>query len=140
MGFRPEPTTFNLTFDGTPLEGLQIKATCCTVAEYRRILQIAASSGGTITEQDIKDNDWVLELFAENLREWNLDDPRTGQPVSADIEGLNSQEHRFVVMMITAWQTALVSVPTTSSTESDSGASSEEATLGLASLSENLQS
>lgn len=139
MGFRPEPTTFNLTFDGTPLEGLQIKATCCTVAEYRRILQIAASSGGTITEQDIKDNDWVLELFAENLREWNLDDPRTGQPVSADIEGLNSQEHRFVVMMITAWQTALVSVPTTSSTESDSGASSEEATLGLASLSENLQ-
>ena len=139
MGFRPEPTTFNLTFDGTPLEGLQIKATCCTVAEYRRIQQIAASSGGTITEQDIKDNDWVLELFAENLREWNLDDPRTGQPVSADIEGLNSQEHRFVVMMITAWQTALVSVPTTSSTESDSGASSEEATLGLASLSENLQ-
>lgn len=139
MGFRPEPTTFNLTFSGTPLDGLEIKATCCTVAEYRRILQIAASSGGTITEDAIKDNDWVLELFAENLQEWNLDDPKSGTPVSPNIEGLNSQEHRFVVMMISAWQTALVSVPTSSSTESDSGATSEEASLGLGSSSVSLQ-
>lgn len=139
MGFRPEPTTFNLTFDGTPLEGLHVKATCCTVAEYRRILQIAASSGGSITEDAIKDNDWVLELFASNLQSWDLEDPKTGLPVTTDVDGLNSQEHRFVVMMISAWQTALVSVPTTSSSESDSGGTSAEASLGLASSSQSLQ-
>lgn len=140
MGFRPEPTVYNLTFKDTPLEGLEVSATCCSVAEYRRMLQIAAASGGALTEESIKDNDWILELFARNLKSWNLEDPATGLPVSPNLEGMESIEHRFSLMLVSAWQTALVSVPTTSPEDSSSGENSEESSLGLGNQSESLQS
>jgi hypothetical protein len=141
MGFRPEPTKYNLTFDGTPYEGLNVKATCCTVGEYRRMLQVAAADRtGGITEEGLKGNDWILQLFADNLVSWDLEDPATGLPVSPNLDGINSQEQRLITILLTAWQIALTTVPTSLPNVSPSGETSEEQSLGLGSASSSLPS
>lgn len=141
MGFRPEPTIYNLDFSGTYLEGLEIRATCCSVGEYRKMLQIAAIGNAekTISEEGMERSDWVIELMLKNIVSWNLED-MAGQPVPVTKEGLNSQEERTGRAILSAWQTALITVPPTSQSDSSDGGTSEEASLGLGSQSENHRS
>lgn len=140
MGFRPEPTVYNLSFEDTPLDGLHVKARCCSVGEYRKMLQVAINGGGKITEESLKENDWILELFGKHLVEWDLEDPETGVPVSPNMDGIHSIENRFMHMLVGAWQTALVTVPTNSPNESSDGDNSEEQSLGLGNASQSLKS
>jgi hypothetical protein len=44
MGFRPEPTIYNLSFKGTELDGLHVRASACSVDEYGKMLAAAVSS------------------------------------------------------------------------------------------------
>lgn len=159
MGFRPEPTIYNLSFQGTFLDGLHVRASCCTVAEYNTMLRAAtgmppintnvsddpdelqrlAAELSLRSEAMVSNNEKILELFANHLVSWDLED-MAGQPVPANRAGIDSQERTHISQIIQAWQTALVSVPNLSKTESSTGSISEEQSLGLGNASQSLPS
>jgi hypothetical protein len=144
MGFRPQPTIYNLTFEGTALDGLHVKMSCCSLGEYNEMLMAAVSSPEPDDEGNIKispdllkDNDRILELFRNHLVSWDLED-LAGQPVPTDQDGIDSQERTIITQLMMAWQTAMVAVPNPSKTESSDGSTSVEQSLGLGSASESL--
>ena len=139
MGFRPEPTIYNLSFEGTALDGLTVRMSCCTIRENAEMLKASVrnTDNSGVTAQDLEDNDRILDLFCNHLVSWNLED-LAGQPVPTSREGIDTQERTLVAQLINAWQLAMVSVPNPSKPESSSGATSEEESLGLGNQSKNL--
>jgi len=146
MGFRPEPTVYKLTFEGTPLDGLHVRVGCCTVGEHNKMTGLVGAASST---QDIdiselaarleevsQHNEWVLNLFVKYLVSWDLED-LTGQPVPCTREGIDSQERSLISMVMAAWQRAMVTIPNLSSEPSTNGETSEEQSLGLGSSSES---
>jgi hypothetical protein len=133
MGFRPQRTIYHLTFEDVPeLKGLEIRIQSCTIRELNEM----ASAGETATEDD---NDAMTEMFVRKLVSWNIEDD-AGQPVPISTEGVESQEPSLLAAVIMAWQKAMVAVPDPLRSDSLNGRSSEEASLGLANSSQNLQS
>jgi hypothetical protein len=144
MGFRPEPTVYNLSFQGTALDGLHVRMSCCTMGEYNEMLRSAFVGGEPDEEGNVKlnpemlrANDRIMELFINHLLSWDLED-MAGQAVPISVEGIESQERTIITQLITAWQSAMVNVPKPSSSESNNGETSQEQSLGLGSISENL--
>lgn len=145
MGFRPEPTVYNLSFQGTPLDGLHVRMSCCTIGEYNEMLRAAASGEEgeeekvRVTLDLLRDNDRILQLFVNHLISWDLED-MAGQPIPTTREGIDSQERTIIAHCITAWQFAMVNVPNLSKPGSNAGETSEEQSLGLGDVSESPQS
>lgn len=129
MGFEPEPTTIKLSFSESPdLAGLEVTMKSITVQMYNKILAQALLKG----EEGIKASLEVHDLFCSKLVSWNV--TSDGKPVPATQKGIESQESNFIVRIIAAWQIALTTVPTTSSSASKNGARrshSQESALGL---------
>jgi hypothetical protein len=143
MGFRPEPTIYNLSFDGTPLDGLHVRMGCCTLGEYHFMLRSAFIGGEPDSEGNVKlsvetldANDKVIDLYLKYLISWDLED-MAGQPVPTTRAGIDTQERTMIGMLIGAWQTAMVNVPNPSGSPSSNGVTSEEQSLGLGSISES---
>jgi hypothetical protein len=143
MGFRPEPTIYNIGFEGTPLDGLKVRMSCCTLAEYNFMLRSALIGGEPDADGNVKiepamldANDKIIELFLNHLVSWNLED-MAGRPVPTTQEGLDAQERTMIGQLISAWQTAMVNVPNPSNTPSSNGVTSEEQSLDLGSISES---
>lgn len=136
MGFRPEPTIYNLAFEGTSLDGLHVRASCCSVAEYNEMLKAVVVGGGQIDEHTLESNNRVLELFINHLVSWDLED-LAGQPVPTNRDGVYGQERPIIAQLITAWQIAMVSLPNPLRNDSPNGETSEELSLGLGSASES---
>lgn len=143
MGFRPEPTIYNLSFQGTTLDGLNVRMSCCTLGEYNEMLRAAFAGGepdneGNVkfTPELLKANDRVLELFLNHLVSWDLED-MAGRTVPISQEGIDSQERTIIAQLVNAWQSAMVNVPNPSKAASNGGATSVEQSLGLGSISES---
>jgi hypothetical protein len=143
MGFRPQPTVYNIGFEGTPLDGLHVKMSCCTLGEYNYMLRAAFIGGEPDEEGNVKlepemleANDRIVELFLNHLISWDLED-MAGQAVPMTQEGLDSQERTIIGQLISAWQTAMSSLPNRSKQPSSNGATSQEQSLGLGNISES---
>jgi hypothetical protein len=134
MGFRPEPTVYNLSFQGTQLDGLHVKMSCCTIKEHNEMMKAAMQDG--IDEETLKSNDRILDLFTNHLVSWDLED-LAGQIVPTTREGIDDQERTIIVQLINAWQVAMMNIPNPSNSESSNGSISEEQSLGLGSISES---
>lgn len=137
MGFTPEPTVYTLEFEeGTPLHGLVVKASPCTIGEWNDMLRMSGETRTNLRET-ADSNERVAELMLSHLVSWNLEIP-TGTPVPATQEGFRLLENPHGSMIISAWQRAMVDVPTNSPKSSDSGKISAEEQLGLGNSSESL--
>jgi hypothetical protein len=143
MGFRPEPTIYNLSFQGTPLDGLHVRMSCCTLGEYNYMLRSAFVGGEPDAEGNVKlsletldANDKVIDLYLKYLISWDLED-MAGQPVPTTREGFETLERTMVGQLIGAWQTAMVNIPNPSNSPSSNGSTSEEQSLDLGSISES---
>lgn len=146
MGFRPEPTIYNLSFQGTALDGLHVRMSCCTMGEYNEMLRAAFVGGEPDEDGNIKldpemlrANDRIIELFLNHLVSWDLED-MAGRTVPITQEGIDSQERTIIAQLITAWQAAMVTVPNPSNSPSNNGGTSVEQSLDLGSISESPQS
>jgi hypothetical protein len=126
-GFTPEPVIYNLTFEGTRLDGLKLKIGSVTVREYNRMMGAGAETDAAVV---MKNNDWVLELFLSRVISWNLTSSAK-DPIPSTVEGIQEVERWVINDMMSAWQIALVAVPKSSSPNSSSGETSEEASLGM---------
>lgn len=128
MGFRPESTIYKLSFSGTPLDGLTVRAGCCSVGEFNEMLRL---SDTTKAREVADNNERITDLFVKYLVEWDLEHPVTGEPVPATAEGIGTIESRLLGQIISAWQIAMVTVPDPLKNGSLAGKASEEASLGL---------
>ena len=87
MGYQPDIPQYTLDFTGTPDEGLHLVMSSVTVAQWNEML--AAAVSGPITEETLRGNARVLELFAGAIVSWDLEDTQ-GSPVPATLDGVQS--------------------------------------------------
>lgn len=118
MGFRPEPKQYRLTFDGTELDGLEVVMGSVSVREFNEMIRLSMANG--ISEEAIAANDRVLELFAQHIVSWNLEDAK-GKPVKTDLETVLGTDRSIIGQVVTGWQVALVTVPNPSKGDSPNG-------------------
>lgn len=99
-GFRPKRAPLKLDFAGTEHEGLEITIRSVPMSVMQ---DIAVSSGDASAFRHI------AATFAYALESWNVEDD-DGNPAPADMDGLMSQDPRFVTAVITAWTEAMYGV------------------------------
>lgn len=139
MGFTPQSTILKLVFEeGTPLHGLTVRAKPCTVGEWNDML-VWSTEQKTNAREVADANDRIAEVFLRHVVSWDLEIPE-GTPVPTTLDGWKKIDNDHADLIITAWQFAMVSIPKPSNEPSNSGATSAEASLDLASLSESLPS
>lgn len=87
MGFRIEPDVYNLVFDGTPFEGLTIKAEAMTMDErLNAYFILQPSKDDTFDEGKIK-QEKRFQMFLDHVVDWDMED-RHGNQVPITVEGL----------------------------------------------------
>ena len=97
MGYRPKRALFKLDFSETEHEGLEVTTRAVPMSV---MLDVAVAAGNAA--QDASGFRQVLATFAYALESWNVEDD-DGQPVTADLDGLMSQDPAFVTDLIKAW-------------------------------------
>lgn len=134
-GFTPDATVYRLNFEGTELDGLIVRTSSCTIAEWNNMLR---SAPDTVSARDLADgNDRMTEMFLKYVVSWNLEIP-AGEPVPLTLQGFNQLGTRHGALILSSWQKAMTEVPTNSRPASSSGEISPEQQLGLVSSSESL--
>jgi hypothetical protein len=136
MGFRPEETIYTLEFDGSNMDGLQVKMSALSVGEYGKMIRLM---NVTRLEEAGDANDEIVRMFAASLRNWNVED-KAGEPVPTTLSGVETQEQPFILRIFTAWQKSMSSVSDDLEKDSASGATTLEASLGMAGQSQSLPS
>jgi hypothetical protein len=98
MGYRPKRQTFKLVFeDGTEFDGLVVRTTSPSLGVLQETMRLAGGPGGEGDQIDA-----MIELFAELLLEWNVEDD-DGAPVPTTAVGLATLPAPFVMSLIKAW-------------------------------------
>lgn len=155
MGFQPPRKTYILDFEGTELDGLEVKARSAPLGMMLELGKLADGFGSTpdveeiagLSEQEqismvrgsMDSLRSIVELYAQVLVSWNYEDEH-GQAVPATVEGMLTLDPPHMMMIIQAWRQAVVAVPPASSPTSSAGALSEVPPLPMAPLSTGLAS
>lgn len=103
MGYKPKRKIYTLAFEGEEYEGLEVKIRGLNTGQVMDIDAARADGGdGAIVT--------MLKLMADQLVEWNVDHPDTGEPVPTTFEGIRSLDIDFNWAVIDAWQNAAAGV------------------------------
>jgi hypothetical protein len=139
VGFTPRrKSVLKVVFDDdTPLHGLVIRARPCTIGEWNDMLARSESETDLRGVAAANANDEFATWFMSHIEDWNLE-LEAGVPSPVDLNTWHALDQGWGSLIIAAWQFAMISVPKTSSESSKNGKDSEEASLGLAALSESL--
>lgn len=90
--------------DPARYDPIDVRVRSCTIRELRRAMELTA--GGVLPTRDAERYDELVALVGSTLRQWNLDDPDTGEPVPADAEHLASRPALLIGRIINAWTDA----------------------------------
>lgn len=115
MGFKRKLKVYKLVFEDTEYEGLEVKIRGLTTGEY---LDLIALTGPT--DADENEATGMLNMFAEHLISWNLEDEE-GNPVPATFEGLKANDFTMNSVMLNAWTEAIANVPMSTEKKSPTG-------------------
>lgn len=124
MGFRVDPTVYQLKFEDPKLAGLVVEAESLSVDDFMRMQEL---SGEVV--QSAKAAGELLTGFADNLVRWNLEDKRG--PVPATAGGVRSQKMDLILVIVRAWMDAIAGVDPTSPGESSAGVTSQELSIPM---------
>lgn len=111
--FVPPSTIYILDFEGTELEGLEVRMRGGKLGAAFDIAPLVGKVGGgveNLSEEDARAALAQYEDMAAHLVSWNMADDN-GNDIPATIAGLKTQEIRHVNMIAEAWQRAQVDVP-----------------------------
>lgn len=106
MSFTRKRKVYNLDFEGTEYEGLEVKVRGLTTGEYLEIVSLSAPG----TEGD-KETESMLRMFSDHLVSWNLLDEETNLPVDTTYEGVITNDFVMNMFIINAWTGAIASIP-----------------------------
>jgi hypothetical protein len=138
MGYVRPRKTYRLVFTDDDVAGLEVVARSASVADYRRIADLATRQfSSPPTPEDLTEIDHLFGAFAQVLESWNLEEPE-GVPVPATLDGLKSQELPFVTQIILAWMETVAGVAPPLVQPSDGGGLSLEESLPMEVLSPSL--
>lgn len=109
MGFQVNRRIYVLDFEGTPLEGLEVKVRGGTLGEVFAARDLMHADPNNPTAEDLNAILGQMEELAGHLVSWNLEDD--GVKIPADLEGLKTLELPDVMQIMQAWMKAQVDVP-----------------------------
>jgi hypothetical protein len=127
MGFTPPSKIYVLQFE--QYEGLEVKVSGTSAGGYLDLVGLVDTASA-----DIGKARPLLELFAQCLRSWNIED-EDGRPVPQTIEGLLSLELDFVLELAGAWTDAIAGVSADLKERSNSGMPSLVESIPMETLS-----
>ena len=140
MGYRPPTTGQKLDFAGTEHEGLEVTVDAAPMGAALGITELFGTARQRNSQEAAGALREVLATFASVLEAWNVEHPRTGEPVPPTVEGLLSLDTDFVMFVIGAWLTGTTGADEELGKDSTSGGTSEEALIPMDVLSESPQS
>lgn len=134
MGYKRNPKIYKLVFgDDTDYAGLEVQVKTITMGQL-----LAMRSGKT--SDDDKDNIRVsVELLAERIVEWNLEDEH-GKPVPPTLDAMLEEDDDFIFAIINRWTDAVSGVKAPLQQSSPSGEPSPVELVPMEALSESLAS
>lgn len=139
MGFKFPSTIYRLDFEGTELEGLEVRMRGGKLRQAFATVQLVGVTEANVTAADAA---LALEQYqdlADHIVEWNAEDD-DGNPVAPDLEGLQSQETRHVQMIAAAWQRAQVDIPAPLPRASSSSPATDLSSIRMETLPASLAS
>lgn len=134
MGYKPPRKVFKLDFASTEYEGLEVTLRGLSTAQYLDLV----GSKDTADEDDSVLPLAVLELMAERLVDWNIEDD--DGPVAPTLENLKAQDLALNLAIVQAWTTALGGVSDPLPNGSPSGGPSQVASIPTETLSPSPES
>jgi hypothetical protein len=111
VGFRPQEKTFRVVFhEEHDLHGLEIRTRSVPIGTILSVMRAAGASmrGGKPGIEDIESVSALFDEFGGALIEWNLDHPKSGEPVEATPEGLRTLPFDLVTTLAMEWVGAVV--------------------------------
>jgi hypothetical protein len=136
MGYKRTKKTYTLIFEDPEMEGLEVKATTSSMADFmaiqRQLMKLQANPG--LVEEDLETLDDLFGRFSKVLTSWNLEDD-DDKPVPPTKEGLLAQDPEFVMQIIAAWTDAVGGVDPELGKGSPSGPSFPEVNIPMDPLS-----
>lgn len=139
MGFTPKQTVYRLDFEDTDLDGLEVRIRGGKLAQAFTSAGLVGITESNATAADVQLMLSQYQDLANHIVEWNLDD-EDGNPVVADLGGLQTLELRYVKMIADAWQRAQVDVPGPLPQPSTSGRLPDVLSVPMAPIPESLAS
>ncbi len=121
MGFKAPRKLFVLKFEDEKYEGLVVKAKSLPVGQFLEMGELA--SGFAKSDKKSFDPKIVVEMFSifsKSLHEWNLEDDN-GDPIPTTVDGLQTLELDFVMLLVEAWMDAIASVSVPLDKKSNNG-------------------
>jgi hypothetical protein len=97
-GFRPKRAPMKLDFTGGEYAGLEITIRSVPMSVMQDVAATASSNDAAAFRH-------IAATFAYAVESWNVEDD-DGNPVPADLDGLMSQDPRFVMAVIKTWTEA----------------------------------
>lgn len=111
MAFTLPSTTLVLDFDGTELDGLEVKVRSVSFGRLLEIMELVeAFETGTTVRAQAAAMTQVIDHFAGVLKSWDAVDD-DGVPVPATADNLRALDFRHVLILVKAWQEVMTSVP-----------------------------
>lgn len=104
MGYRPERNAYRLVFEDPAMDGLVVRMKSVPVGQLMAIQEAAESlsDADDLTPADLGNVASILEIFADALLEWNVED-EVGAAVPPTLEGVKTQEVMFIAEVMKPW-------------------------------------
>lgn len=106
-GYQRKGTVFKLVFEDPEMDGLIVRARNPSMGEMFAVmdfqsLAVTGTDGKGVSSQNVTRLKEMFEFFGKFLVEWNLEN-ENGDSVPCDVQGLLSQDPKFVFSIVTAW-------------------------------------
>jgi hypothetical protein len=144
VGYKPRRTTYTLVFEDEEYEGLEVKVTSISLGAMVELRGLATLKD-KIDRKEISGEEAIsaslkmFRTFADALVSWNLEH-EDGTPVPATLDGVQTQDLDFIMVVIGAWTSAVAAVPGPLGAPSSSGEPSLAASIPMEISSPSLAS
>lgn len=132
MGFKRNPKIYNLKWDDGEYAGLEVHVRSLTMG------QLIATQNGE-GHNGKKGNAAQIELFAERLVSWNLED-ENGQPVPTTLDAILAEDDDLILDINKRWAEAVMGVSAPLPQSSPAGEPSPAESIPMETLSPSLAS
>jgi len=138
-GFKVPKTTYRLDFEGTELNGLEVRMTGGKLRDVFAVAHLHGVTDENATPEDIELAMSQYQDLADHIVSWNLEDDND-QPVAPNLEGLKSLEIRHIQMIAAAWQKAQVDIASPLPHASNSSSTTDLSMIRMEAIPERLAS
>lgn len=130
MGFKRNRKIYHLVWADGDYAGLEVDVRTITMGQL-----IAAKTGQSTDAKDgLAGN---VELLADRIVGWNLEDEETGEPVPTTLEAMEAEDDDLILAIISQWMEAVSGVAAPLDTTSPSGEISQVASIPTEPLSQS---